>query len=39
MLTYNLDIIECIWYILNELIDNNHIETNNISSYAAVTCN
>ena len=31
MLTYNLDIIECIWYILNELIDNNYIETNNIS--------
>ena len=31
MLTYNLDIIECIWYILNNLIDNNHIEKNNIS--------
>ena len=31
MLTYNLDIIECIWYILEQLIINDTIEKNNIS--------
>ena len=31
ILTYNLDVIECIWFIFSELIENNHITENNIS--------
>lgn len=26
MLTYNLDVAECIWYILSHFIENNHLE-------------
>lgn len=29
ILTYNLDIYECIWYIIYELIDNNYINNDN----------
>ena len=31
MLTYNLDIIECIWYILYQLIQNDYLVEENIS--------
>jgi hypothetical protein len=31
ILTYNLDVIECIWYILSYLITNQHLNKNNIS--------
>ena len=31
MLTYNLDVIECIWYIFSELIVNEHINEEDIS--------
>ena len=31
ILTYNLDTIECIWYILSYLIENMHIEKDDIS--------
>jgi len=31
MLTYNLDITECIWYILRDLIKNNHLRGPDIS--------
>ena len=36
MLTYNLDIIECIWYIFSELIVNEHINEEDIS---ILSCN
>ena len=29
ILTYNLDVYECVWYIIYELIDNNYINNNN----------
>lgn len=31
ILTYNLDVIECIWYILSYLITNQHLKKNDIS--------
>jgi len=31
MLTYNLDVTECIWYILRDLIMNNHLRGSDIS--------
>lgn len=31
ILTYNLDVIECIWYILSYLITNQHLNKNDIS--------
>jgi hypothetical protein len=32
MLTYNIDIYECIWYIIYYLIDNNYIDNNNMDN-------
>ena len=31
ILTYNLDVAECIWYIIYNLIQNNHIKQENIT--------
>jgi hypothetical protein len=31
MLTYNLDVAECIWYILTHFIENNHLTYNDAS--------
>ena len=28
---YNLDVTECIWYILKYFIENNHIENDNVN--------
>ncbi len=28
---YNLDVTECIWHILKHLIENNHIEHDNVN--------
>ena len=37
ILTYNLDVIECIWYILSYLVVNQHLDKNDISNICIKT--